>query len=99
MLNNTTRAHLAARAADQFRAGGWQVVKVGNFTGTIPSTTVYFTPGSGAEQPRRFGPHLSPVAAGDVTGLLTDLRLELMPLQIDAERLVADHHADDVDRG
>ena len=23
---------------------------MGNFTGTIPSTTVYFTPGSGAEQ-------------------------------------------------
>jgi hypothetical protein len=50
VLNNTTRPHLAERAAAIFRAGGWQVVKIGNFTGTIPSTTVYFTPGSSTEE-------------------------------------------------
>jgi len=50
VLNNTTRAHLADQAAARFRAGGWQVVKIGNFTGQIPATTVYFTPGSGTEE-------------------------------------------------
>jgi hypothetical protein len=50
VLNNTTRAHLAEQAADLFRAGGWQVVKIGNFTGSIPSTTVYFTPDSTTEE-------------------------------------------------
>jgi hypothetical protein len=50
VLNNTTRAHLAEQAAATFGTGGWQVVKVGNFTGNIPVTTVYFTPGSAAEE-------------------------------------------------
>jgi hypothetical protein len=50
VLNNTTRAHLAELAAEQFRQGGWQVVQVGNFTGTIPVTTVYYTPGSATEE-------------------------------------------------
>jgi hypothetical protein len=50
VLNNTTRAHLAEQAAEEFRQGGWQVVQVGNFTGTIPMTTVYYTPGSATEE-------------------------------------------------
>jgi cell division septation protein DedD len=50
VLNNTTRRHLAEQAADQLRAGGWQVVKIGNFTGKIPVTTVYYTPGHAAEE-------------------------------------------------
>lgn len=50
VLNNTTRPDLAEQAAQQFRAAGWQVVKVGNFTGKIPATTVYYTPGNASEQ-------------------------------------------------
>jgi hypothetical protein len=50
VLNNTTRRHLAEQVADALRAGGWEVVKVGNFTGRIPATTVYYTPGSAAEE-------------------------------------------------
>jgi hypothetical protein len=50
VLNNTTRAHLAEQAAAEFRQGGWQVVQVGNYTGTIPVTTVYYTPGSATEE-------------------------------------------------
>jgi LytR cell envelope-related transcriptional attenuator len=50
VLNNTTRAHLAEQAAEQFRQGGWQVVQVGNYTGEIPMTTVYYTPGSATEE-------------------------------------------------
>jgi hypothetical protein len=50
VLNNTTRSGLADQAAGEFRAGGWSVVKVGNFTGKIPTTTVYYEPGNGAQQ-------------------------------------------------
>jgi len=50
VLNNTTRAHLAEQAAEEFRQGGWQVVQVGNFTGAIPMTTVYYTSGSATEE-------------------------------------------------
>ena len=45
VLNNSTRAGLADRAATEFRTGGWPVRRVGNFTGRIGSTTVYFPPG------------------------------------------------------
>jgi len=50
VLNNTTHPHLAERVAGQLRSGGWRVVAVGNFTGTLPATTVYYTPGNTAEQ-------------------------------------------------
>jgi hypothetical protein len=50
VLNDTTRAHLAEQAAEEFRQGGWQVVKVGNYTGTIRPTTAYYTPGSATEE-------------------------------------------------
>jgi len=50
VLNNTTRAHLAEQTAEEFRQGGWQVVQVGNYTGTISMTTVYYTPGSATEE-------------------------------------------------
>ena len=50
VLNNTTRTGLADQVATEFRAAGWSVVKVGNFTGKIPSTTVYYDPGNTTEQ-------------------------------------------------
>lgn len=45
VLNNTTVTGLAKRAADEFARAGWPIAHVGNYTGRIPATTVYFTPG------------------------------------------------------
>jgi LytR cell envelope-related transcriptional attenuator len=50
VYNNSTITGLAARAASDFRADGWQVGQVSNYaSGTIPTSTVYFRPGT-AEQ-------------------------------------------------
>ncbi|WP_127781949.1 LytR C-terminal domain-containing protein [Rhodococcus sp. X156] len=47
VLNNTTTRGLADRAAQQLRGAGWDVAKVGNYPGGIvPSTVVYFRPGT-----------------------------------------------------
>jgi hypothetical protein len=45
VLNNSRRYHLAARAAAQLSGGGWPIAAVGNFTGRIPVSTVYYVPG------------------------------------------------------
>ena len=46
VLNNSRISGLADRAAARFRAGGWPVTRVGNYSGgRIAATTVYFTPG------------------------------------------------------
>jgi LytR cell envelope-related transcriptional attenuator len=50
VYNNSTISGLANQAADDLRAVGWNVVEVGNYpSGTIPTTTVYYRPGT-AEQ-------------------------------------------------
>ncbi|MEU7475301.1 LytR C-terminal domain-containing protein [Lentzea sp. NPDC042327] len=50
VYNNSTVAGLAARASDEVRANGWQVAETGNYSGgTIPTTTVYFRPGTDEE--------------------------------------------------
>jgi LytR cell envelope-related transcriptional attenuator len=49
VLNNSTVGGLAARAAGDLREAGWPVVQVGNFPdsgGVIPTTTVYYRPGT-----------------------------------------------------
>lgn len=48
VLNNSRRPSLADRAAAQYRAGGWPIAKVGNFTGRLVSTTLYYGPGQEA---------------------------------------------------
>jgi len=50
VLNNSTVAGLADRAAAQVQARGWQVAQVGNFAGRLPATTVYYDPGDSAQQ-------------------------------------------------
>lgn len=52
VLNNSRITGLAHRAAAQFAAAGWPVGTIGNFTGRIAATTVYYPPGlrSAAEQ-------------------------------------------------
>src|SRR4029450_11843982 len=47
VYNNSTITGLAGRASDEVRANGWAVVDTGNYSqGTIPTTTVYFRPGT-----------------------------------------------------
>jgi hypothetical protein len=48
VLNNSRRTGLAHRAAAQLEAGGWPIRQVGNFTGRIPVSTVYYAPGQAA---------------------------------------------------
>lgn len=47
VYNNSTIRGLAARAARDLTAAGWEVVEVGNYArGTIPTTTVYYHEGT-----------------------------------------------------
>jgi hypothetical protein len=45
VLNNSRRQGLAHRAAAQVSNGGWPIRDVGNFTGRIAESTVYYAPG------------------------------------------------------
>lgn len=47
VYNNSTVSGLATRAADDMREAGWPVTEVGNYpSGVIPTTTVYYRPGT-----------------------------------------------------
>jgi LytR cell envelope-related transcriptional attenuator len=66
VYNNSTISGLAARAAEDFRRAGWSIDEVGNYPhGIIPTTTVYFRPGTGEEEPalalgEQFGMRVNP---------------------------------------
>ena len=45
VLNNSTVTGLGTAAANDFEAGGWTISGVGNLTGRLRDTTVYFDPG------------------------------------------------------
>jgi LytR cell envelope-related transcriptional attenuator len=50
VYNNSTISGLASKASDEVRANGWSVEGTGNYSaGTIPTTTVYFRPGTEEE--------------------------------------------------
>jgi LytR cell envelope-related transcriptional attenuator len=50
VYNNSTIRGLAAQAADDFRRAGWTVVEVANYPNArIPTSTVYFRPGTDEE--------------------------------------------------
>ncbi|MEV6877042.1 LytR C-terminal domain-containing protein [Amycolatopsis sp. NPDC051128] len=50
VFNNSTIKGLAARAADDFRGGGWNVIDVSNYSqGIIPETKAYYRPGTDEE--------------------------------------------------
>jgi hypothetical protein len=54
VYNNGTVRGLATQAAGDFRAGGWNVTEVDNYKeGIIPTTTVYFRPGTEEEAAAR----------------------------------------------
>jgi hypothetical protein len=46
VLNQSSRAGLAAAVGQELRDQGWAVPAVGNFRGIVPSTTVYYPPGA-----------------------------------------------------
>jgi len=48
VLNNSRYPNLAVEQAARFERGGWPIRSVGNFTGRIVSTTVYYEPGQEA---------------------------------------------------
>ncbi|GAA4611986.1 LytR C-terminal domain-containing protein [Saccharopolyspora hordei] len=51
VYNNSTISGLAHRAAEDFRRAGYEVPEVGNYSaGRIPTTTVYFRPGTDEER-------------------------------------------------
>lgn len=50
VYNNSTIHLLAARAAEEFRGAGWNVVDVSNYSsGNIPATTAFYRPGTDEE--------------------------------------------------
>lgn len=48
VLNNSRIYHLARRVAGELEAVGWPVAGVGNLTGRLPATTLFYRPGSAA---------------------------------------------------
>jgi hypothetical protein len=50
VYNNSTIAGLAGKAAEDFRRAGWTVTESRNYSeGVIPTTTVYYRPGTGEQ--------------------------------------------------
>jgi hypothetical protein len=45
VLNNSRIYHLAAQVAAEVRDRGWPIARVGNFTGRLPQTTLFYLPG------------------------------------------------------
>jgi hypothetical protein len=73
VYNNSTISGLAAHAADDFRGAGWTVDAVDNYPsseGIIPTSTVYFRPGTGEEgSAQRIGSEFGLRAAPRFAGL------------------------------
>lgn len=54
VYNNSTTQGLATRASDDVQRAGWQVAEKGNYSsGNIPTTTVYYRPGTDEEASAR----------------------------------------------
>ncbi|MGQ0837059.1 LytR C-terminal domain-containing protein [Actinokineospora sp.] len=54
VYNNSTQSGLAARVTTELTSRGWKVVETGNYSqGIIPTTTVYYRPGTGEEAAAR----------------------------------------------
>ncbi|RKS68489.1 LytR cell envelope-related transcriptional attenuator [Motilibacter peucedani] len=79
VLNQSGQAGLAGRTASALRATGWTVSSVGNFHGSVPSTTVYYPDGALAAAqalaaelpgPDRVRPVFSGISATKLTVIL-----------------------------
>lgn len=81
VLNQTSRAGLAAEVAAALRDRGWTVPAVGNFRGVVPATTVYYPDGAeevasvlAADLPTepRLRPRFGNLSTGRLTIVVTD---------------------------
>ncbi len=52
VLNQTSITGLAAVTATRLEGLGWNVTGVGNWRGSVPTTTVYYPPGEAAQAGR-----------------------------------------------
>jgi len=69
VLNNSKIKGLAAKAADDLKADGWNVTETGNYSaGIIPTTTVYYRPGTEEEAAAR--------AIGETFGMRVSARFD-----------------------
>lgn len=51
VYNNSTISGLAATATEDVKRSGWNVAETGNYSqGQIPTTTVYYRPGTAEEE-------------------------------------------------
>ena len=70
VYNNSLIKNLAERVAQDLREAGWQVTEVGNYSaGVIPTSTVYYRPGTDEQAAARslassFGMHAQPRFSG-----------------------------------
>jgi LytR cell envelope-related transcriptional attenuator len=70
VYNNSTITGLATRAADDFRGAGWTIETISNYPqGTIPTSTVYYRPGTSEQAAaeamgREFGLRVEPRFVG-----------------------------------
>jgi hypothetical protein len=69
VYNNSLIGGLAAQARDDFEQAGWTVTEIGGYPGVIPTSTVYYTPGTNEEEQaqevgREFGLRVEPRFAG-----------------------------------
>ena len=69
VYNNSLIGGLAAQARDDFEQAGWTVAEIGGYPGVIPTSTVYYTPGTNEEEQaqelgREFGLRVEPRFAG-----------------------------------
>ncbi len=75
VLNETRTTGLAATVAARLRALGWVVPAIGNYRGSVPSTTVFYPPGAqpAAQALARVlgGSRTAPVLPGMSTSRLT----------------------------
>lgn len=80
VLNNSRKAGLAHQVADEVRAKGWPIASVGNFTGRVAETTVYYAPGQLAQarelasefaQIRRIAPRFAGLPGRGLTLVVT----------------------------
>jgi hypothetical protein len=84
VVNSTGRLGLAAAAAERFRAGGWTVSLLANFTGPVSSSCVYYDPSAphardaamGLQRQfpdiRRIAARFDPLPAGPLVVVLAD---------------------------
>jgi hypothetical protein len=69
VYNNSLIGGLAAQARNDFEQAGWTVTEIGGYPGVIPTSTVYYTPGTNEEEQaqevgREFGLRVEPRFAG-----------------------------------